>query len=231
MLGWIIGWTVVVTVSIMALDLLGNDEIFDYDIGEQTGTGGLSPYERIEALSCDTKVQFTDTDRNRAEAAVREIRKHLGNNPVECLSDMDAKSRLEAAKELHKRLCTRFSLNLGLEMGEGDGGIVGGYCAGRKVICVDYRYLLSDKPKYIAEYLDTVIHEFRHAMQHRFIEDGAYNGVDEDYRERIAVSFSPSVYVEFYENPELYYNQLCERDAREYAGMVMQLLKGEKQNV
>lgn len=228
MLGWIIGFTVVAVISIIAVDLLGNDDIFDEDMGEQTGTGGLSPYERIEALSCDIEVQFTDMDKKKADIAVREIQGLLGENPVERLNNMDAKSRLEAAKGLHMRLCTGFSLDLGLEMGESNKGCAGYYCDGRKVLWVDYRYLLSNKPEYIAEYLDTVIHEFRHAMQYYFIEDSAYNGVDADYRERMAVSLHPSVYVKFDESPELYYKQLCERDARAYAEMVMQQLKGAK---
>lgn len=228
MLGWIIGFTVVAIVSIIAVDLLGNDDIFDEDMGERTGTGGPLPYERIEALSCDAKVEFTDIDREKADIAVREIQGLLGENPVERLNSMDAKSRLEAAKELHIRLCTGFSLNLGLEMGESDKGCAGYYCDGRKALWVDYRYLLSVKPGYIAKYLDTVIHEFRHAMQHCFIEDSAYNGVDGNYRERMAVSLHPSVYVKFDENPELYYKQLCERDARAYAKMVLQQLKGAK---
>lgn len=213
-------------VSIIAVDLLKNNDIFDEDIGEQTGTGKPLPYERVEALSCGINVAFTDTDRNRAGLAVFEIQGLLGNNPVERLNSMDAKSRMEAAEKLHIRLCTAFSLDLGLEMGESDEGCAGYYCNSKKVLWVDYRYLLSDKPEYIADYLDTVIHEFRHAMQHCFIEDSIYNGVDGVYRERMAVSLHPSVYVMFYENPELYYNQLCERDARAYAEMVLQQLKG-----
>lgn len=226
MLGWIIGLTVAAAVSLIAVDLLRNDDIFEEDIGERIGTGGPSPYEGIEALSCDTKVEFTDMDRDRADIAVREIQKLLGANPVERLNSMDAKSRLAAAEELHMRLCTDFSLDIGLEMGESEGGCAGYYCSGTKVLWVDYRYLLSDRPEYIAEYLDTVIHEFRHAMQRCFIEDGAYNGVSEDYRERMAVSMHPSVYMRHCENPQLYYNQLCERDARAYAEMVLQRLKG-----
>ena len=231
MLGWIIGLSVAAVVSIIAVDILNNDEIFDEDIGGLSGIDRPSPYERIEALSCDTEVEFTDIDRNKADIAVHEIQELLGKDPVECLNSMDAKTRLETAKELHKRLCSGFSLDIGLEMGESDIGCAGYYCQGRKVLWVDYRYLLSDKLEYIADYLDTVIHEFRHAMQHWFVEDGAYNGVDSDYRERMAVSLHPSVYVGFYENPELYYNQLCERDARAYAAMVMQQLKGAESNV
>lgn len=226
MLGWIIGLTVAAVVSVIAVDLLRNDDIFDEDMGEQIGTGGPLPYERIEALSCDIDVEFTNMDNEKADIAVREIRGLLGENPVERLNSMDAKSRLDAAEELHMRLCTGFSLDLGLEMGESDKGYAGYYYDGSKTLWMDYRYLLSDKPEYIADYLDTVIHEFRHAMQYRFVENGAYNGVDGDYRERMAVSLHPSVYVKFYENPELYYNQLCERDARAYAEMILQQLKG-----
>lgn len=228
MLGWIVGLAVVAVVSIIAVDLLKNDDIFDEDMGEQPGTGGPLPYERIEALSCDIEVEFSDVDRDKADIAVREIQGLLGENPVERLNSMDAKSRLEAAKELHMRLCTGFSLNLGLEMGESDKGCVGYYCDSRKILWVDYRYLLSDKLDYIADYLNTIIHEFRHAMQHYFIRDSAYNSVDEEYREHMAVSLHPSVYVKFYENPELYYKQLCERDARAYAEMVLKQLKGAK---
>lgn len=226
MLGWIIGLTVAAVVSIIAVDLLKNDDIFDENMGERIGTGGPLPYECIEDLSCDVEVEFTNMDRNRADIAVHEIQRLLGENPVERLNSMDAKSRLEAAEQLHICLCTVFFLDLGLEMGESDNGCAGYYCNSRKVLWVDYRYLLSDKREYIADYLDTVIHEFRHAMQYCFIEDSAYNGVDRVYRERMAVSIHPSVYVKYCENPELYYNQLCERDARAYAEIVLRQLKG-----
>lgn len=226
MLGWIIGLTVTAVISIITVDLLRNDDIFDENMGEQIGTGGLSPYERIEALSCDTEVEFTEMDKDKADIAIREIHGLLGKNPIERLYRMDAKSRLKAAEELHMRLCTGLSLDIGLEMGESNNGCAGYYYNGKKVLWVDYRYLLSDKWEYIAEYLDTVIHEFRHAMQYCFIEDSTYNGASEVYRKRMTISLHPSVYVRFYESPELYYNQLCERDARAYAEMVLQQLKG-----
>ena len=229
MLGLIVGLAVA-AVTIIVADLLRNDEIFDKDMGQQTGNGRISPYERIAGLSCDTEAAFTDADRSRADIAVREMKGLLGENPAERLGSMDAGERLEAAKELHRRLCTAFSLDISLEMGQSDVGCVGTYCPGRRGLWVDYRYLLSDKAEYIADYLDTIIHEFRHAMQHRFLEDGSYNGVDDDYRKRIAVSMHPSVYVNFDENPELYYNQLCEKDARAYAAMVLQQLKGAESN-
>ncbi|EEQ58128.1 hypothetical protein CBFG_01838 [Clostridiales bacterium 1_7_47FAA] len=228
MLGWIIGMIAVTAITIVTLDLLGNDEIFNGDLEDGIGTGGIFPYDSIEALSCETEVQFTDIDKARSILAVQEIWDLLGKNPVRSLTGMDAETRINTANELHRRLCTRFSLNLGLEMGESEDCICGYYCNSKKKIWIDYRFLLSNKPEYIYEYLDTVIHEFRHAMQYCFIEDRTYNNGSDGYCRQMAVGLHPSVYVSFAENPELYNKQLCERDAREYAAMVMQMLKGDE---
>ena len=54
MLGLIVGLAVA-AVTIIVADLLRNDEIFDKDMGQQTGNGRISPYERIAGLSCDTE--------------------------------------------------------------------------------------------------------------------------------------------------------------------------------
>ena len=228
MLGWIIGMIAATAITIVTLDILGNDEIFDGDLENGVGTGGIFPYDSIEALSCGTEVQFTDTDKTRCMLAVQEIRELLGNNPVDTLNTLDTKARISVAHELHRRLCTEFSLNLGLEMGESENSICGYYCNSKKKIWIDYRFLLSNNPEYIYEYLDTVIHEFRHAMQYCFVEDRTYNNSSDGYRQQMAVGLHPSVYVSFTENPELYNKQLCERDAKEYADMVMQMLEGDE---
>ncbi len=73
MLGWIIGMIAVTAITIVTLDLLGNDEIFNGDLEDGIGTGGIFPYDSIEALSCETEVQFTDIDKARSILAVQEI--------------------------------------------------------------------------------------------------------------------------------------------------------------
>ena len=77
MLGWIIGMIAATAITIVTLDILGNDEIFDGDLEDGVGTGGIFPYDSIEALSCGTEVQFTDTDKTRCMLAVQEIRELL----------------------------------------------------------------------------------------------------------------------------------------------------------
>ena len=96
MLGLIVGLVAAAAVSIIVADLLGNDEIFDQDMGQQAGNGRISPYERIAGLSCDTEAAFTDMDRSRADTAFREMKELLGENPVERLGSMNARDRLEA---------------------------------------------------------------------------------------------------------------------------------------
>lgn len=213
-------------VVLIAIDLLGNSEIFQPGAELGPGTGSPSPYERLDDLSCDTELQFTQRDRQRASETVEDLHILLGSDPVGRLYSMSAKDRLSAAKELHKRLCNRFGLDLQLQFGTSDTGTCGAYIHNRKTLWLEYRYLMSTDPAHIVEYLDTVIHEFRHAMQHQFIRDSTYNEASEEYRARMARSLHPNVYVSFAENPELYFKQLCEREARAYADMVMQLLNG-----
>ena len=227
MLGWIIG-IIAAAAVITTLDLLENNEIFDddHETGADTGTGGAFPYEGIEALSMDIPVEFTKEDEARADMAICEIKGLLGKKPVKTLCEMEAEDRIAAAKELYRRLCTIFSLDIQLEFGEGCNGNCGCYCNCTKSMWLDYRYLLSDKAEYIRIFLDTVIHELRHGMQYHFIMDSAYNGVEEHYRRRMTANLHPSVYVPFQEKPELYYKQLCERDAAAYAARVMENLTG-----
>lgn len=225
MLGWIIG--TVAAIALITIDLLRNNEIFD-DAGPGTGNGRVSPYERIEALSCDTEVEITEKDEERGKQAVLEIQAILGTDPVQRLCEMDAKERVKAARAVHQVLCAAFSIDMGLQMGTSDDGTCGAYRHNDKVMWVDYRYLLSTNPEHIEEYLDTIFHEFRHAMQFRLIESREYNGAGEDYRMRMARSMHPNAYVNYSESPELYYKQLCERDAREFAARLIYKLKGGK---
>lgn len=226
MLGWIVG-TIAVTLTLITIDLLRNSEIFD-DAGLSSGNGRLSPYERIEELSCDTKVEITEKDEERGEQAVLGIQSILGTNPVQRLCEMDAKERIKAAQAIHQVLCTAFLIDMGLQMGTSDDGTCGAYRHSDKVMWVDYRYLLSTNPEHIEEYIDTIFHEFRHAMQMKFIESREYNDASEDYCMRMARSLHRNVYVDYSESPELYYKQLCERDAREFAARFIFKLKGGK---
>ena len=229
-LGWIVGVIAVATLSLITIDLLQNNEIFvDENIG--SGNGRLSPYERIEALSCDKEVEITAQDEERGIKAVSGIREILGTDPIQRLCEMGAAERVKAAQTIHRVLCTAFSIDIGLQMGTSDDGTCGVYRHNDKVMWVDYRYLLSRNPEYIEEYIDTVFHEFRHAMQIKCIENSEYNGASEDYRKRMACSLHRSIYVNYSENPELYYKQLSERDAREFAAWLIVKLKGENRPV
>lgn len=228
MLEWIIGLAITMVITIVTLDLLENDAIFDGDWEEELATNGLFPYEQIESFSCDTKVQFTELDRIRASGAAEEIQNLFGENPVECCCQMDPTFRITLAKELHQRFCVRFCLPIALEIEEFENGCCGSYCNTKRQMRVDVRYLLSNQPELVALYFDTILHEFRHAMQYAFTADPTYNQVPEEYRKRIERNLHPSGYLSFAENPELYYKQLCERDAKAFAAMVMQLWKGEK---
>lgn len=227
MLGWIVGTIAVISLTLVTIDLLRNREIFDNaELG--SGNGGLFPHERIEALSCDTQIEITEKDEDRGTQAVLGIQTILGNDPVQRLCEMNANERVKAAQEIHLVLCNAFSLDIGLQMGTSEEGTCGVYRHNDKVMWVDYRYLLSTNPEYIAEYLDTIFHEFRHAMQIKFIENPEYNGSSEEYRRRMAYSLHRNVYVDYSESPELYFKQLCERDAREFASRFVRKLEGGK---
>ena len=225
MLGWLVA-TAVAALVLVTVDLLRDSEIFDKDSELREGNGRLSPYGQTEETYPDTEVEITAVDEVRGERAVVAIREILGNDPVQALSAMNAKERAKAAQEIHRALCSAFSIDIKLQMGTSYEGICGEYRYKSRVLWVDYRYLMSTNSGDIEEYLDTVFHEFRHAMQMLFSENRQYNGVSEEYSKKMASGLHENVYVSYFENPELYYKQLCERDARKFAERFIARLKG-----
>lgn len=224
MLGWII--TVAVgSLVLVTIDLLKNSNIFTDNYESGTGNGRLSPYEQNETTFSDTEVEITESDEARINKAVEEIRKILGPDPIEKLSAMNAEERVAAANKMHCALCDVFSLDIGFRLKALDNDtLCGFYDFNNKVLHANVKYLMTKDPKDIEEYLDTIIHEFRHAMQHEFIHNEEYNGANEEYRKKMACNIR--FYVDSAKNPELYYKQLCERDAREFARIFITKLKG-----
>ncbi len=222
--------TAVIALGLVTIDLLRNDEIFTENSELNTGNGRLSPYTRNEATFSDTEVEITELDETRINQAVEAIREILGPEPVKKLSEMNAEQRTAAAGEMHRALCEVFSMNIGLQLEASDNNRhMGYYDYNNNVLWENSNYLMSTNPECIEEYLDTIIHEFRHAMQYNFIfNEQYYNGASEEYRKKMTFSLHPDVYVTFEENPELYSKQLCERDADKFAKLFITKLKGGK---
>ena len=97
---------------------------------------------------------------------------------------------------------------------------MGGYANVNSTIFLNRDHLDYDTPE---EVLDTVLHEMHHCYQHRLCE--LFESVDIAYRDMIFLRDAQQYILEFHNytdgtnDYEIYYNQSCESDAREYAAM------------
>lgn len=97
---------------------------------------------------------------------------------------------------------------------------MGGYANVNNTLFLNRDHLDYDPPE---EVLDTILHEVRHCYQHKLCE--LFESVDIAYRDMIFLRDARQYIFEFHNytegtnDYEIYYNQSCESDAREYAAM------------
>lgn len=185
--------------------------------------------------------ELSDSDVELAAQTADEIKKIIGDDPVNAMASMTSSEKIAVVEEITKQLIQIYELtDIHYEMVTiSNRDVWGYYCEDKKTLYINISNLLIDKNEIsenveefnklvVRETLDTVVHELRHAIQFK----AAFN-LDEEYlntsREtRIEWAKSIADYIYPNEDPKGYANQLIERDAVAFAYEAMKGVFGDE---
>lgn len=167
-----------------------------------------------------------DTDKEYIAASKEILHEELGENPTETLLKTDdAEERISAIKALTLRLAEAYRLeDIKIEFGcIEDLSVCGYYSRDENKIFLNCVHLITTNAELTTEFLDTIFHELRHAVQYKMIESEEYVWCnDKKSVKQIADNLIPEHYISYGENMRAYRNQYVEIDAREIAMYILE---------
>lgn len=181
------------------------------------------------SLPMTLRAEMSDYDRqmaDRSRALIRECFCRDGNNVMNSVRQMSAEERLEAARDFSNRLAQLNGLNLEISFFM-DNNIenCGSYCASSNTAAFNIVELMwkGDDEAFearISNFIDTIVHEQRHAVQIRAIREKGFWQID-DKRRANWYNNLPPCYIKPETDVRGYRMQPVESDAFTYAEMVL----------
>lgn len=192
---------------------LHNDEVFP--------NGLAIPADLKIPESISNETQLREPDLVFVERSREVLHSQLGKDPVSrIMAEQDAEARIRLIVSLYEKVTRLYGIpKPELKLTAEKSCVMGGYCAARHTLELNVAYLLVNDAGAVREFLDTIFHELRHAVQHYMVSTPGFWEGDPELRGRIAYNLQHYIRPEM--DPEGYSNQLIERDARNFAAAVM----------
>lgn len=210
------GILVAISVSVIGslIDFFENRSIFGEDIPDT-----------LEGTHSD-EYTLTEIDKEYIEASREMIISSLGSEPVQTILTMNAEERIHAVKKLVEDLAALYELD-GIQVTlfyDENTRILGSYRPDSNEIILNVVSLMTTHPALVSDFLDTICHELRHAVQWKMIVQES----QEDYRwcndieHQKQIAYGLKNYIPFQRNPRAYRAQFVEMDAYEIAAYILE---------
>lgn len=185
-----------------------------------------------QKLPQNARSEMSETDKAQVEATRELMRQCFGEDVVECVKNASNKDRIALMAEFAERLARQYGLDIEVDVTVSKVENCGAYNWKERKAVFNIALLMVDgqneKFDYcVRETLDTIIHELRHAVQHKAVEQPGFWDVEEERRLAWANNMAPGNYIPPQANIRAYANQPIERDAVTFAAMVMGEVKAE----
>ncbi len=179
-------------------------------------------------------VNFSDYDMQMAEQIRSAVLNRIKGKSAKDIFMMRASERVAMVEQLGKDLLALCGLDdvscKAVAMPLMDNGR---YCDEDKALYINVSKLIWDYEYHSDEDIDyfihhafhemckAIVHEMRHAIQHRAIWhlDEDYFGTD--FEQRLLWAYNASIYIDYEDDPVKYMNQIVERDARAFSELVI----------
>ena len=175
----------------------------------------------IEALNGET-VKFSQTERDKIVETRLIMKEVFGDNPAEAMRNAASVEKLEMMKSFVKRTADAYELDLKVSLTNGSLNRLGYYDWENNRAQFNVTWLLYDGAEYsqafdeiVLSLIHTVIHELRHAVQHKAIKEKGFWGIEDARVEAWEYNFRH--YILSSVNFKAYGNQPVEIDANAFA--------------
>ena len=187
----------------------------------------LLPQWGQQSLPETSKAELSETDQKKVEQTQALIGQCFGDNPVECLKNASNKDRIHLMAEFADQLADLYGLEIEVDVTVSEVKNFGAYNWNEKKAVFNIALLMVDGTNEhfdfcVRETLDTIIHELRHAVQHRTVFEPGFWDVDEERRLAWAQNMAPGNYITASTDMRAYVGQPVEQDAATFAAAALE---------
>lgn len=185
-----------------------------------------------QAMPQSIQAELSETDRMMARKTQDLLHEQFGDDISAGVKAMSNMERLQAANQFANDLARMYGLDIGIDVMAGDIGHCGFYDRMNRKARFNIVELWSDNddPQFdahIQNFFDTIIHELRHAVQHKAVEEPGFWEVDEQRRKAWEDNYAPGAYISGDVDIRGYMLQPVENDAFTFASIAMEGVFGE----
>lgn len=180
-----------------------------------------------QRLPVAAQTELSDDDHKMVEKTQTLITRSFGNDVVGTLRNASNKDRIALFADFAERLAELYGLDITVDVTVSNLKDCGAYNWGEKKAVFNIAMLMvdGDHPHFsfcVKETLDTIVHELRHAVQHRVVEEPGFWNVDEKRRLLWARNMTQDHYIKPNVDLRAYAEQPIEKDASTFAAAVME---------
>lgn len=180
-----------------------------------------------QAMPETIQAELSETDRRMISQTQNLLRQQFGDDISGAIKAMGNMERLQAANKFTQDLAALYGLDIEIDVMAQNIDNCGYYNrADRKVhFNIVELWIDNDDPQFdahIQNFFDTIVHELRHAVQHKAVEEPGFWDVEEERRQAWDQNFAPGGYIQASTNIRGYMMQPVENDAFTFASNVME---------
>lgn len=189
-------------------------------IGKLLETWGQVP------LPETSQAKMSDTDKRKIEETKEIIQQCFGVDVVEQIRKSSNRERIDLMADFANRLALDYGLDIDVDVTVKNVNNGGSYDWKAKRAEFNIALLMVEADNEYFEYcvretISAIVHELRHAVQHRAIEDKGFWDIDEKRRKEWAKNMLPGNYIRGDVDLKAYALQPIEKDAFTFSEMVM----------
>ena len=182
----------------------------------------------VAELPESVKVELSETDNKKVEETRELIHDKFGEDVADTIAKASNKERVDMMDEFAKELAVLYGLDIDIDITVDKVSSWGYYSHDEKKAVFNIAALMIDSndesfKAVVFEVIDTIIHELRHAVQHKSVSDPAFWDIGEERAK--AWETNMRNYIRAGVDPRGYARQPIEADATAFAGTVMSEVK------
>ncbi|HPF88282.1 MAG TPA: hypothetical protein PK537_09560 [Candidatus Limiplasma sp.] len=175
----------------------------------------------------EQQVAMSEADMKEIEKSKEVIKECFGEDAVDTLRKSTNLERIDLMAKFADRLTKEYDLDIDVDITVNNVQNCGYYDWEHQKAVFNIVLLMVDGNNEhfdycVKEVLDTIVHELRHAVQHKAIREPGYWNVDDERRMAWANNMAPGNYITSSSNLKRYSQQPIEADAAVFAALVME---------
>lgn len=172
------------------------------------------------------QAKMSGTDKEKIKATQSLVSACFGTNVVETIKNASNKNRIALMADFAEKLAREYELDIDVDVTVENVQNCGAYNWKDKKAVFNIVLLMMNGDDEHFEYcvretLGAIVHELRHAVQHKSIEQPGFWNIDSDTRNAWANNMTPGNYIKPAVDVRRYATQPIEKDASTFAALVM----------